>query len=234
MASTLSHTFGSTAAAVLYFSASTALACSTAVVSPLTSAEYTASFRTMDFDNLDLNTTLNVIPRNSRLFTHLLANDVLDNDATPGTDLPDSKDSRFYFKNKYAFVTTAQHLWYNSNYDALRKTLSENNVTERLGESMLTAFSDGLNEKGLFCALLYDTTVTKYPSANVSDTTRPNIYSVYSICSNILGNYASTDDVVADMNAKSTQVFIHDFLHSLFSRHQTNNFTSRNNLSLCV
>lgn len=77
---------------------------------------------------------------------------------------------------------------------------------DRVGESLFSIVVEGLNDQGLACSLQYDASFSEYPTAAVSDASRPNILSVYNICKYILATFDNADEVVKALDPATTQV----------------------------
>ena len=215
--------FLSTLAALLLASSAghhmlTAQACSTFMINPGPSSPSlggpnAVSGRTMDFDTaLDLATSVAIVPPGSTLSTNLLPEDY---EGTVYTE----KD--YYYTSKYGFLATAGDIWQPELGALLPPELTSDPDKLAAIRQLFIATADGLNEKGLSCATLWDSSLyavfgdgkdesyassAYYPTANASDKARPNILALYAICKYILATYDSVESTVAGLNPATTQL----------------------------
>lgn len=163
-------------------------ACSTFVVNPWNSdtanGPNTVSGRTMDFDTLDLNGTISIVPKGSVLQPNLLPIDY--------EGLSFNVSDNGYYTAKYGFVAAMVNL--------------------QVSTKKISGPADGLNEKGLSCAALYDTSLKEvfvsqaYPEVNASDSQRTKILEVYNLCKYILAKFDTAEAAVTDIDPSTTQV----------------------------
>jgi hypothetical protein len=123
-------------------------ACSTFMVNPNVAKE-AASARTFDYDSYDLNSTIDIVPRGSTLWSGLMNQDVTgstrDVNENGRLDVPKSNDTRVYYQNKYSFAVSHQHIY----ETIVKRTIGDNVTTEYFGDMLFSSVADGLNEKVL-------------------------------------------------------------------------------------
>lgn len=160
------------------------------------------SGRTMDFDSLDLNGTLNIVPKGSVLYQNLYDEDF------NGTG--QVADTAAYFTTKHGYVAAVSNLWQPKYAEQMPAELT---TPIAKAKSLLSGVADGLNDAGLSCAILYDKSLIynvflngAYPNVNASDAKRTNIIEVYSVCKYILAMYATAEGAVQGIDPAKTQL----------------------------
>ena len=185
------------AAAALAIAAGGASACSTVMVHPAAGA-HTVSARTLDFA-ADLNTTIAFVPAGSTLWTNLYPEDLVGSAANAsaasyrdGQPLTQAEHPELYFTANHSFLALVGHPFFNSATADLLNISTEHRL---LYASQWTVTFDGVNDKGLSCSLLYDNTIshlfgeTTYPESNTTDTSRPNVFSVFSLGKYVMASF---------------------------------------------